>query len=131
MSEEENDILARGPLGPVPSPEALVRRLVQISLLLDKAQRDAELLDEEAVRAKSKHRVGYARAFLDATGAMDMRTQTAVALTADLWFEYELADQKLRACKERIRTLRDQLEIARSLSAALRSEWGASGSIGT
>jgi outer membrane protein TolC len=58
---------------------------------------------------------------------MDMRTQTAIALTGDAWFEYELAEQQVRACKERVRTLRDQLEIARSLSAALRSEWAATG----
>lgn len=122
MSEEQdwNNI-------PVPSPEALVRRLVQLSFLMDKAQRDLEVLDDQAVRAKAKHRVAYARAFLDSTGAMDMRTQTAVALTGDDWFEWELAEHKLRACKERVRTLRDQLEIARSLSAALRSEWAATG----
>ena len=42
-------------------------------------------------------------------------------------FAFEIADQKTRACKERIRTLRDQLEIARSLGASLRSEWAASG----
>lgn len=111
----------------IPSAEALIKRLVELSLLLDKATADLEQLDEMAVIAKSKHRVAYARAFLDSSGAMDMRTQTAIALSADAWFEYELADQQVRACKERVRTLRDQLEIARSLSAALRSEWAASG----
>lgn len=37
----------------------------------------------------------------------------------------ESADQVLRAAKERIRVLRDRLEIGRSISAARRSEFAA------
>lgn len=107
------------------SSQALVRRFIELSHLLDKATDELDQLDEAAVVAKRDHRVGYARAFLATQGPMDMRTQTAISLTADEWFAWELADQKLRACKERVRTLRDQLDIARSLSAALRSEWQA------
>lgn len=110
----------------LPSPIAVIRRLVELSLLLDKATEEVDVLDDNAVQLKGAHRVAYARAFLDASGPMDVRTQTAISETSEEWFRFEVADQKVRACKERIRTLREQIEIARSLSAALRSEWAAS-----
>jgi hypothetical protein len=110
----------------LPSPNAIIRRLVELSLLLDKATTEVDQLDDAAVQAKGANRVAYARAFLNATGPMDVRKETAVVETEEQWFAYEVAEQKVRACKERIRTLREQIEIARSLSAALRSEWAAS-----
>jgi hypothetical protein len=111
----------------IPSAEALVKRLVEISLMLDKATDEVAVLDEEAVVAKQQHRVKYAKTFVTGQGAVDTRHQLAIIACGDEWLDMELAEQKVRACKERIRTLRDQLEIARSLSAALRSEWAASG----
>lgn len=107
------------------SSQALVKRFIELSHLLDKATTECDQLDEAAVTAKGAHRVAYARSFLKAQGPMDMRTQIAISETADEWFAFELADQQLRACKERVRTLRDQLDIARSLSAAMRAEWQA------
>jgi hypothetical protein len=108
-----------------PSPDAIVRRLIELSRMLDQAMDAADQLDDEAVQARSAHRVAAARAFLEATGPMDMRREIAVVKTEDLRFIAEAADQKLRSARERIRVLRDQLDIARSMSAALRSEWGA------
>lgn len=110
------------------SSQALVRRFIELSHLLDKVSGpggELDQLDEAAVVAKGAHRVAYAKAFLNAHGPMDMRTQLAISETENEWFAFELADQKLRACKERLRTLRDQLDIARSLSAAMRAEWQA------
>lgn len=108
-----------------PSPQSIVKRLIELSHLLDKATNDIEVLDDKAVHAKGKHRVAYARAFLEAKGPVDARTQQAIAACEDEWFEWQIAEQQVRAVKERIFTLREQIEIARSLSAALRSEWAA------
>ena len=44
---------------------------------------------------------------------------------ADLVLHAELAAAKHRACRERIRTLGVQIEVGRSLSAAVRSQWNA------
>lgn len=109
----------------LPSPNAIVRRLVELSLLLDKATEEVDRLDDAAVQLKGANRVAYAKAFLNAVGPMDVRRETAILESQSEWFAFEMADQKVRACKERIRTLREQIEIARSLSAALRSEWAA------
>lgn len=95
--------------------------------MLDRATEEVDRLDDAAVRAKGRHRVCYAKAFLDSTGPMDSRHQQAILQCEVPWFEFELADQKVRACKERIRTIRDQIDLHRSLGAAVRSEWAASG----
>lgn len=110
----------------LPSPNAIVHRLVELGRLLDKATNDIEQLEEKAVLAKAAHRVANARAFLDAGGAMDLRKELAIAACEDEYLTWQIAEQQVRACKERIYTLREQIEIARSLSAALRSEWAAS-----
>jgi hypothetical protein len=41
----------------------------------------------------------------------------------------EIAEQQVRACRERIRTIRDQIEVGRSLNSAIKSEWSA-GAVG-
>lgn len=109
-----------------PSPNSVVHQLVRLSELLDNATDEIEKLDEAAVRAKGAYQVAFARAFIDAKGAMDLRKQLAVIEVADQWLEHELAAAKTRACKERIHTLRDQIEIGRSLGASVRAEWAAS-----
>jgi len=110
-----------------PSPNSVVQRLVKLSAMLDSATEEIAVLDDTAVRAKGRYQVKFARSFLEATGAVDTRKQIAVRDCADEWLDYEIAEAKTRACKERIRTLRDQIEIGRSLGAAVRSEWAASG----
>ena len=84
-------------------------------------------LDDDAVRAKSRYEVAYARAFIAATGAEGLRKQTAVLDTELQKLDMEIADQKLRAARESIRVLRDRLDIGRSLNSAIKSEWSVSG----
>jgi hypothetical protein len=107
------------------SPNSIASRLIELSKLLDAATKEIEELDEAAVRAKGAYQVAFARAFIEAGGAMDMRKQLAIRDVNDKWLDFELADAKVRACKERIRTLNQQIDIGRSLGAAARSEWSA------
>ena len=109
------------------TPQSVVHNLARLSLLLDKATAEIAVLDEDAVRAKGAYQVAYARSFLSGAGSVDARKQAAVLECAELWLAYEIGEAKTRACKERIRTLRDQIEIGRSLNAAVRSEWTATG----
>jgi hypothetical protein len=44
---------------------------------------------------------------------------------ADSKLDAEIADQQVRALKTRLAVLRDQVDIGRSLGAAVRSEWAA------
>jgi hypothetical protein len=55
---------------------------------------------------------------------MDIRRYSAELETADLFLDYELAEQKLRAAVGQIKALRDRLEVGRSLGPLVRLEWG-------
>lgn len=103
----------------------IVTRLGELSRLLDKATADIAQLDEDAVRAKAAFEVAFAHAFLQADGAMDQRKQIAVLAAADARLVMELAEAKHRACRERIRTLGVQIDVGRTMSAALRQQFQA------
>lgn len=107
-------------------PNDVVRRLVDLSRMLDAAQVELEAQDEQAVRSRARHEVAYARAFLTAEESnAEGRKCRAILITATEKLDAEIADQKTRALRTRISVLREQVEIGRSLSAALRAEWNA------
>lgn len=110
-----------------PTSNEVVVMLSRIGRELDQKQDEISRLDEEAVRAKSRYEVSFARAFIQAQGAEGLRKQTATLETAEAKLDAEIADQKLRAAREAIRVLRDRLDIGRSLNSAIKSEWSAQG----
>ena len=107
------------------SQAEVLERLSECSRLLDKAQQDLADLDEAAVRAKQAFEVSWARAYLKAEGSIEARKAEAVLVTAGECLEAELCAAKVRACRERIRTLGAQLDVGRTLSAAIRSQFQA------
>lgn len=112
----------------LPGQQQSLERLAELSRMLDQATSDIAVLDEEAVQAKSIYEVAYARAFLDAAGSMDLRKQIAIYETRDENLHYELAQAKVRAAKERIRTLAVQIEVGRSLASAQKTQFTAEAS---
>lgn len=112
-----------------PTTHDVIHRLAELSKMLDLATTEVAELDEAAVLAKSGYEVAFARAFVTAQGSVDFRKQNAVLETADVKLAAELAEQKVRACRERIRTIRDQIEVGRSLNSAVKAEWSA-GAVG-
>jgi hypothetical protein len=110
-----------------PTTNDVVLTLAQLGRDLDAKQNEISRLDEEAVRARARFEVAFARAFIAAQGAEGLRKQTAVLDTEAAKLDAEIADQKLRAARESIRVLRDRLDIGRSLNSAIRSEWSAQG----
>lgn len=112
-----------------PTTNSVILRLSELSRMLDAATDEYAHLDEQWVHAKAAHQVGFARAFLSAQGSVDHRKQAAVLEMADVYFAMEIAEQKVRAVRERIRTIRDQIEVGRSLNSAVKSEWSA-GAVG-
>jgi hypothetical protein len=118
----------RGDVGVnTPTTNDVVLTLAQLGRDLDAKQEEIRRLDDEAVRARSRFEVAFARAFIQAGGAEGLRKQTAVLETAEAKLDAEIADQKLRAAREAIRVLRDRLDIGRSLNSAIKSEWQAQG----
>ena len=111
----------------LPNQSDVIKRLSELSRLLDAATDDIALFDDEAVKAKSTYEVKFARSFLGSDGSMDIRKQIANLDCADEKLAMEIADAKVRAVKERINTLRSQISIGQSLSAALRQSFSAEG----
>lgn len=113
----------------LPTPTEVVLQLSDLARALEAKTVEIARLDEEAVRAKSRFEVSFARSFLSSDGAMDARKQQAVLATADAKLDAEIAEAKVRAARESIRTLRDRLDVGRSLNAAVRAEFAA-GAVG-
>jgi len=105
------------------SLEQTLTQLADVSRLLDTATDDLALADNESVEAKVEYIKAYARAFLDATGSMDLRRYTADDETILSLRDRELSEAKVRAIKERLRTLRDQMEILRTTAAGQRVQF--------
>jgi ketosteroid isomerase-like protein len=109
----------------IPTQIQALERLAELSRMLDAATDDIAVLDEEAVRAKAAYEVAYAKEFLQAIGSMDIRKQVAIYETQGESLTYELAQMKMRACKERIRTLGVQIEVGRSIASATKTQFTA------
>jgi hypothetical protein len=109
----------------IPNHAQALERLAELSRLLDKATDEYAILDEEAVHAKQTHEIAYARTFLTSIGSMDIRKQNAILETEEENLNAEIAAAKLRALKERIRTLGTQIEVGRSLASAHKTQFTA------
>jgi len=103
-------------------------RLSMLSRALDEQTDALEVLDRQAVESKHAYEIAFARAFLSSDGAMDIRKQKAVVTTDADKFAAEIADQKLRACRARIATIKVQIDTGRSLGAALKADMAFAGS---
>jgi hypothetical protein len=111
----------------LPTPVGVAARLLRLGALLDDAAAELERRDDAAVRAKQRREVAFARCFLNAAGSIEARKQISILDVADLALEQEIGEALVRSGRERVRTLRDQLEIARSVGAAVRAEMAATG----
>lgn len=108
--------------GRVPTPNEIAAWLVELGRRLDDKVTEYAELGEEAAEAKSKAEVAFARHFLGAEGAMDMRKQIAVLDAADERFAADVAERKVSACKEAISALRLKIDVGRTASANVRAE---------
>jgi hypothetical protein len=107
----------------LPNQTEVVKRLSELSRMLDIATEDIAKADDFAVKAKATYEVAFAKSFLSAEGSMDQRKQIAIMACADEKFNMEIAEAQVRAIKERINTLRSQISIGQSLSAAIRQQF--------
>lgn len=107
------------------TPNEVAQSLIKLADQLRLATHQVGELDAEARRAKSRFEVSYAKAFINAEGSMEIRKQLAVLETANAKLDAELAEAKLRAEQENLRYLRSSIEVGRTLSATVRSEWEA------
>lgn len=108
--------------GDLPTPSQVALTLMTVSRELDDLTRELKTLDEDYVEKKIAFESAYARAFLTGEGSVDARKQGAVLATSDQKFAMELAESRVRSTRAALATLRDRIEVGRSLGAAVRSE---------
>lgn len=101
----------------------ILKKLNQMYGLLEQANYDVGIFDEENARAEWTNRQAYARTFMSLSGSMELRKQQAILDTSDEDLEAELAGVRLRAAKDRVRMLGLQMEILRSMNAAAQREF--------
>tara|TARA_R110000868_G_scaffold241868_1_gene497390 strand:- start:427 stop:780 length:354 start_codon:yes stop_codon:yes gene_type:complete len=111
----------------LPNQTEVVKRLSELSRMLDAATEEIAVIDDKAVRAKGSYEVAYAKTFLQSNGSMDVRRQESILACSEERLEMEIAEAQVRAVKERINTLRSQISIGQSLSAAIRQQFSAEG----
>lgn len=109
----------------IPLLEDTLARLAEVSRLMDEATEQVAVADDVHVQWKVAHLKAFTAAFLSAAGAMDYRKAVADQAAMEPYEHREIAEVALRAAKERLRTLRDQMEILRTTAAAQRVQFQA------
>ena len=99
--------------------EAEIRRLAD---RLDQKCVEFEHRAVEAAEAEAAYRLAHAKALLKVRGeTVGEREARAVLETEGIYQERRRAEAVADACKESIRSLREQLAAARSVSASVRA----------
>jgi hypothetical protein len=114
-----------------PSTHQIASWLGTLIRQLDAKITEYAQLSDEAAEARRMAEVAYARAFLNAAGAMDFRRQIAMVEAANERFGADVAERKVAACKEAIRALHLKIDVGRTASANVRAELATLGSGGT
>lgn len=99
----------------------LARQLDEITQKLNEADERAVILREDATLAES-------RAFVEATGAEQLRKHKARIASHDERLAADAAEAIVRGLNRSSWTLRARIEIGRSIGATVRTEVGLSGS---
>lgn len=106
------------------TPGQVANVLQTIGRELDQMPALIEALDDAEVRAQHAAKQAYRKAFLEASGAMDLRKVIADEAAADLALAADIAGVQLRAARTQLTVLRDRLEIGRSVGTLVKLEYG-------
>lgn len=101
----------------------VVATLSALSQELDTVTAQLISADEDMVYAQQEERQSYARCFMELDGSIELRKQQAILDTSQEKLDSELAEQKVRAARARIKYLELSFEAARSINAARRAEF--------
>jgi hypothetical protein len=105
----------------------IARDLSLLSADLDQATEDLIEADAHAVESEHSYKLAYARAFMEASGAVAVKETVALLASEQERWDAEIAKQVLRAAKARLDGVRTRIDVARSLSAMTRSEMALGG----
>ncbi len=102
----------------------LQTEMVRLSRQLDKGVEYLTTAAQDFATADAAYKRVRAQAFLEADGAMDMRSATADLAAAKERFDVKLADGMRQAALEAVRSRRQQISALQSLAGAMRAEAG-------
>lgn len=97
-------------------------QLARLARDLDACITTLDGADRDSVNAREDYTLAYARAFLAAQGAMDVRKQIAIEKTHAERLAAETADQIVRGLRRRIDSIKTRIDVGRSVGAAVRAE---------
>jgi hypothetical protein len=107
---------------PLTGQAEINQKLIYTMQQLDSAREDLrKAITEHAEKVRIATRT-EAAAFINATGAMDLRKWEARQAAADAQFEVGVALAQMEAARARLFNLRDQLGATQTLSANVRAE---------
>ena len=103
-------------------PNQVVLNLLSLSREMQKLSDELDGLEENAVRRKEAYTLAYAKTFLGADGAVEIRKQHTLLETHQERLDADLAETLVRAHKRKIDTLRVRIDVGRSAAALVRAE---------
>lgn len=112
--------------GPLTSSD-IASHLASLSRQLDSLVREIGQAEVAAVNAREDHTLALSRAFLTATGPMDIRKHTSIVETHAPRLAAELAEATVRGLRRQIDSVRVRIDVGRSVGAATRAEMGLAG----
>lgn len=101
---------------------ALTSELMRLSRALDEAQADLVKCEDEAARARHRADLAEARAYVAASGAVELRKRDAFIASEDHKLDADVADAALKAARSRIQVLRTRIDVGRTLISSARAE---------
>lgn len=112
------------------TPAQMEKRLVDLSKEVDEAHEELVRAEHRYAEAKSKHEIGLARARMEVAkdyqargekATVQEKEDAALLLVPDLVTEQYVADAVVRAARSNKDRVRVQTDLARSVSANVRS----------
>lgn len=104
------------------TPVEAAKVLWEIGQAIDAKTADLIALRRERARLDRDKRLAYAREYLSTEGTLEYRKQRALMAADAATFALEVHDQKIEACKDALRALRERSEIGRALNSNLKEE---------
>jgi hypothetical protein len=104
------------------TPAEAAATLWQIEQDIDTETQELVRLRGEYAGLLRAHRLEFAQKFLASQGSMDWRRRYAEQETIDSWYAVQAHEQKVEACKDKLRALRDRSEIGRAINSNLKEE---------
>lgn len=110
------------PLPPLPTQEQINHKLVWVGEQMRATKEQLRLTMRHRAEKVRDATIVEATAFINGTGAMDLRKWQARLEAADAQYEVGCAEAEVEATRTALFNLRDELNAAQTMSANIRAE---------